>query len=364
MAAPTATDLGRREAPASLHGRRVVLDCRWLGRGGAGRVTELVLCGLAADPPPGRWVLWGEHHRLEPFVFGGAEIADWAGDPHALLGQRDAFRIPAGDVVVYLHQIRPLRPGRSVTFVLDTIPLRHGGSRPLRLAKRAFFTAVARLSTRILTISEFSRRSLADDLGVPPDEVAIVPLPEDEERARRIAALRSDLGTEDVLLYLGRFDRHKNLERLSTAFARTRFARAGGRLVLAGGWPREVEALRRFTAGTGIPGIEVRGQCDEAEVDRLLATSRALVQPSLEEGYGLPAFEAAASGLPVAASRTGGMLDLPAEAAALFDPTDVTDMARTLDEAVARPARPAAPIVRGEPGRAVVSAVAAALDAA
>lgn len=324
-------------------------------------MTELVLRDLAADPPGGRWILWGEADRLGPHCFAGAEVAGWHGDPHALLGQRDLLRVPRGDVVVYPHQMRPLRPGRSVTFVLDTIPLRHGGSRPVRFAKRVFFRGVVRLSARILTISEHSRRSIASDLGVPGDNVAIFPLPEDEERARKVARRRAELGQEDVLVYLGRFDRHKNLERLCEAFARTRFAESGGRLLLAGGGPGEVEAMVRWLEERGIEGVEVRPKCDEEEVDRLLATGRALVQPSLEEGYGLPAFEAAASGLPVAASRTGGMTELPEEAAVLFDPTDVEDMTRALDEAVARSPREPSALVREGPGRAVVEAAAAAL---
>ena len=53
---------------------RIVLDCRWLGLGGAGRVTELLLRELQASPPPGEWVLWGEPDRLAPFDFPGAAV--------------------------------------------------------------------------------------------------------------------------------------------------------------------------------------------------------------------------------------------------------------------------------------------------
>ena len=80
----------------------------------------------------------------------------------------------------------------------------------------------------------------------------------------------------------------------------------------------------------------MRGECSEEELDRLLATSRALVLPSLEEGFGLPAFEAVASGLPVAVSRTGALTSLPAERAASFDPLDEDGMAAAIDLAVAR----------------------------
>jgi glycosyltransferase involved in cell wall biosynthesis len=82
----------------------------------------------------------------------------------------------------------------------------------------------------------------------------------------------------------------------------------------------------------------VRGECSEEELDRLLARSRALVLPSLEEGFGLPPYEAVASGLPVAVSRTGALTELPASHASLFDPLDEDGMAAAIDEAVARPA--------------------------
>ncbi len=85
-------------------------------------------------------------------------------------------------------------------------------------------------------------------------------------------------------------------------------------------------------------GLDARGACTEEELDHLLATSRALVLPSLEEGFGLPAFEAVASGLPVAVSRTGALGELPADRASLFDPLDEDAMAAAIDVAVSREA--------------------------
>jgi glycosyltransferase involved in cell wall biosynthesis len=317
------------DAPA---GRRIVLDCRWLGLGGAGRVTELLLAELRASPPPGDWVLWGRRDRIEPFA--GAAIAADGTSPRALAGQRGYFRVPRGDVVVYLHQIRPLRPGRSVTVIHDTIPLRYGGSAAGRLAKRAFFRAAARLSDHVLTDSKRSRNAIVHDLRVPAERISVISFPADAERARRIADLRAARGQEERLLYVGRFAAHKNLERLCRVFPTTRFARGGGRLLLVGGWGLETERLRARVGAT----VEVRPACSEEELDLLLATSRALVLPSLEEGFGLPAFEAVASGLPVAVSRTGAMTELPPERASFFDPLDEDGMAAAIDAAVAREA--------------------------
>ena len=150
------------------------------------------------------------------------------------------------------------------------------------------------------------------DLGVAPDRVDVVPYPVDERLVAAVAEARARLPRQDVLLYVGRFDRHKNLPRLCDAFAQSDFACEGGRLVLLGGWPGEVEPLREWVARRGHHGVDVRRACPEDELISALAACRALVLPSLEEGYGLPAFEAAAAGIPVAVSRAGAMDQLPA----------------------------------------------------
>jgi glycosyltransferase involved in cell wall biosynthesis len=331
---------------------KVVLDCRWLGLGGAGRVTELLLRELQASPPPGEWTLWGDDDRMAPYLWPSA-TATAGGDPLRLSGQREFFRIPPGDVVVYLHQIRPLRAGPSITVIHDTIPLRFGGSPVTRLAKGTFFRTAARLSSHILTDSEESRRRIVEDLDVAPGRISLISIPQDPVRAARIAGLRAELGQEERLLYVGRFAAHKNLERLARVFPKTGFARAGGRLELVGGWTGEVERLRARVA----PGIEVRGECSEEELDRLLATSRALVLPSLEEGFGLPAYEAVASGLPVAVSRTGALAELPADHASVFNPLDEKGMAAAIDAATGREAT--GPVdLGGRLAEPVVSAIA------
>src|SRR5215213_4245447 len=50
---------GATSPAARLRDRTIVLDCRWLGMGGAGRVTELLLREFRDAPPLGEWVLWG-----------------------------------------------------------------------------------------------------------------------------------------------------------------------------------------------------------------------------------------------------------------------------------------------------------------
>ncbi|HSW42540.1 MAG TPA: glycosyltransferase [Patescibacteria group bacterium] len=319
-----------------LDGATILLDCRWLGRGGAGRLTEMLLDELAEARPGGVWRLWGEAARLAPHVFPGASVAPWSGHPMKWFGQEDLLRVPANDVAVYLHQVRPLRPGLSITFVLDTIPLRFGGRRWVRWAKGLFFRIACRLSARVITISAWSRESIIRDLHVPRRRLVVTSLAVDPARVGRMRALRASSPRGDHVLYVGRFADHKNLPRLCRAFQSTTFRRDGGHLVLVGGAPREVAGLSRLVARERLDGVDVRGECTEADLDLLLATCRALVQPAMEEGYGLPAVEAAAVGVQVAVTRAGVAPQIPEALASFMDALDESSIASAIDEAVGR----------------------------
>ncbi|MCU0506781.1 MAG: glycosyltransferase [Chloroflexi bacterium] len=141
----------------------------------------------------------------------------------------------------------------------------------------------------------------------------------------------------DVVLYVGRFAEHKNLRRLCRAFAVTAFAAQGGRLMIVGGSSAETADLSAWARDEGLACVDVRTGCPEEELDRLLASCRALVQPSLEEGYGLPAVEAAAVGIQVAASPTGAAPTIPTDRLTLMDPRDEASIARAIDAAMSRP---------------------------
>ena len=233
--------------------RTILLDCRWLGHGGAGRVTELLLGELRDRPPKShRWLLWGDPIAVEALLFEGAVAVPWHGDPARLSGQADLFRVPRADISVYMYQVRPLRPGRSVTFVYDTIPLRVETRSIVTLAKVLFLKTVCRLSAAIITISAQSMDAIRRDLAVPRSKIIAVTLSVDARRVDRIRGMRSTADRSDTLIYVGRFAAHKNLDRLCRAFETTDFKARGGHLVLVGGSPTEVARMTAWIAQRGL----------------------------------------------------------------------------------------------------------------
>lgn len=236
-----------------------------------------------------------------------------------------------------MHQQRPLRNLPSLTAILDTTPIEFPDSRRDGVLKAAFLKRAAAVSRGILTISEFSRRRIETDLGVPGAKIDVLHLPADRELAARVLALRATTSRQDVALYLGLFLAHKNLPRLIEAFGRSAFRDGGGRLLLVGGkdaaaplWDSLTEAQRR--------SIEIRPRCPQAEIEELLASSRFLVQPSLVEGFGLPVWEALASGLPVCVSDGGALPEITHGLADHFPARSVEAMTAALDSCAARSA--------------------------
>ena len=279
-------------------------------------------------------MLWGPPEAAG-YLWPGSEHVAVRSNPTQLNGQREWFKIPRADLVVFLHQQRPLRPVPALTTILDTTPLRYNRNRLDRWAKAQFLRRVARSSRGILTISDFSSRCVEDDLDVPARRITKIGLPADGAQAERVLALRDGCVRQDVALYVGLFLPHKNLTRLIEAFGRTSVRRQGGQLLLVGG-KHLAQPLRRSLDGDQRRYVTIREHCSQDELERLYASSRLLVQPSLEEGFGLPVQEALASGLPVCASTGGALPEVARGFAEHFDPTSLVEMAAAIDRAAER----------------------------
>ncbi len=150
-----------------------------------------------------------------------------------------------------------------------------------------------------LTVSQATAADLAD-LGVPAASVHVVPNGA-ERRPRREPA-----GDGPVLCTLSRLVPHKQLEHAVDAVVRLAPRHPGLRLrVIGSGW-WEPE-LREYVADHGAADlVELCGRVDADERDAILASSVAMLLPSVREGWGLAVIEAALQGTPTVAYRSAG----------------------------------------------------------
>ena len=136
------------------------------------------------------------------------------------------------------------------------------------------------------------------------------------------------------MLYVGLDRPQKNLDAAIAGVGRTAFSRSGGgRFLLVGVQESAHQRLRAVGLANGTP-TEVRGRCTDDELVELYAGAECLIVPSLEEGFGLPVVEALAAGVPVCCSGRSALVEAAHGTAQLFDPTDVTDIASTVDRTI------------------------------
>ncbi len=100
------------------------------------------------------------------------------------------------------------------------------------------------------------------------------------------------------------------------------------------------QVLRRLADALQIGDlIDFEPYLTESQLQDLYRRSRAVLVPSLMEGFGIPVLEAMASGTPVIASDTTSLPEVGGPAAAYFNPTDVATMAIALEQVLGDPHR-------------------------
>jgi glycosyltransferase involved in cell wall biosynthesis len=198
-----------------------------------------------------------------------------------------------------------------------------------------------RLATRLFTVSEASRATVAARLRVPPERIAVVPEAPDPVFAPRASARTSaelaPLGLEPgerFLLYAGGISPHKGIATLLDAYARLRDR---PRLVVAGALDEDpylsaAGAVRQRIAELGIgAGVLLPGYVTDEALACLYSAATAVVLPSLAEGFGLPAVEAAACGAAVVLSDIPPHRESLGKAALYFAPGDAGGLRSQLE---------------------------------
>jgi glycosyltransferase involved in cell wall biosynthesis len=228
-----------------------------------------------------------------------------------------------------------------VSSVLDVIPLAlpeyTRGFRARLYTSLA--TAAAKGSAHTLTLSAAAKADIVRYLALPEASITVTHLAADEVYhpklgAERDAAVRAKYNLPDqFVLYLGGFDRRKNVNQLLLAY--TYVGQAEGDnipLVIAGrepAWGTPLfPDLRRYAAELNITDyVRWIGYIDEADKPSLYRLASVFAYPSLYEGFGLGPLEAMACGTPVVANDIPSISEVVADGAYLVPENDARAMA-------------------------------------
>jgi len=185
--------------------------------------------------------------------------------------------------------------------------------------------AVVRELPHVIAVSRASKRRTVEDFGVAPASTTVIHNGIDTDRYApvdrechpgRIATTISS----DVPL--------KGLHYLLRAFARVSRANPDAELLVMGDLNDEGETGRLIDRLGIEDRIDCRGRVGNDEMVDLYGSAALAVVPSLYEGFGLPAAEAMACGVPVVATTGGALPEVVGDAGVLVEPGDVDALAR------------------------------------
>lgn len=168
---------------------------------------------------------------------------------------------------------------------------------------------------RVIAATELEKQQLTVHYRVPPHRIGVVPCGVDLKLFRPMNRdkCRADLGfglNDFIVLYVGRFAKLKRIDRIVQAMDHLRHI-AGIRLVIVGGDGRQTREELNLQSICRALKIHDRvifvGRVEQSCLPTYYNAANVLVLPSEYESFGLVGLEALACGLPVVATRVGGL---------------------------------------------------------
>jgi len=214
---------------------------------------------------------------------------------------------------------------------------------PIRIRLLALMGLAVRKAKLIICISRHIEDVVRERFRLPPERTAVVPLaanssfrPIPEGECRTFVRERYGIDTP-YFLFSGRWEPRKNIVRVLEAFHQfKREVQSDLKLVLTGErtWAAK-DAEETIRCNKMEDEIVDLGKSPVAELPHLYAGARALIYPSLWEGFGLPILEAMGAGTPVITSNNSSMAEIGGNAALLVDPYSLDDIASAMQRIAA-----------------------------
>jgi glycosyltransferase involved in cell wall biosynthesis len=197
------------------------------------------------------------------------------------------------------------------------------------------FIETCKWSRGVAVDSEVGRRQLCDAYDISPERVFVLPYiaPKYIYDADRAGSQADTYELpEKYFFYPATFWLHKNHAALFSALEKLRNRYPEMRLVLAGsrqnGYDAAVEAVEKLGISENVIFL---GYVPDDRMFELYRRARALIMPSYFGPTNIPQLEAFVAGCPVAVSRVYGVPDQVGDAALLFDPASVDDIAACME---------------------------------
>ena len=289
----------------------ILFDTRWIGHHGIGRFANEVMKRLPQVQPVGGAI--APLSSLNPLYL------SWL----VKKTKPSVFYTPGFNPPLF----------SSSPFIFTIHDLNHLNFTPnSSILKRAYYNLILKPSChrafKVLTVSEFSRRSIIEWSGVSEDKVVNVGNGVSDEYCPDGKSYNPGY---PYIFWVGNDKPHKNLPRLLEAFLLSG-VKNDVKLILAGELDKSTMALIKEK---GLEGhVVFAGLLPEEKMPSYYRGAEVLVFPSLYEGFGLPVLEAMACGTPVVTSNCTALPEVTGDACLLVSPGNVSEIAEAINNII------------------------------
>ena len=289
----------------------ILFDTRWIGHHGIGRFANEVMKRLPQVQP-----LTGAIAPLNPL---NPLYLSWL----VKKTKPSVFYTPGFNPPLF----------SSSPFIFTIHDLNHLNFTPnSSILKRAYYNLILKPSChrafKVLTVSEFSRRSIIEWSGVSEDKVINVGNGVSDEYCPDGKSYNPGY---PYIFWVGNDKPHKNLNGLLEGF-KLSAVKGMVKLILAGDLDKSAAALVKEKKLND--KVVFAGVLSEEKMPSYYRGAEALVFPSLYEGFGLPVLEAMACGTPVVTSSCTALPEVAGDACLLVDPKNVNEIAGAINNII------------------------------
>jgi glycosyltransferase involved in cell wall biosynthesis len=204
---------------------------------------------------------------------------------------------------------------------------------------RYFFPRYARKASRIVTVSEFSKKDIVNLYDVPAEKVSVVYNGANEDFQPVTDKVKEETkqklsGGNPYFIFVGALHPRKNLSRLFQAFDYFKEQhKTDIKLLVVGNkkyWTKDIK--QAFEGMRNNHEVIFSGRMPAGDLHNAVASALAMTYVSYFEGFGIPIIEAYRCDTPVITSNVTSMPEVAGDAAFLIDPFSVKSIATGLEK--------------------------------